>query len=279
MIVLKFRHFVDTHSHTIRSFDGMYRVEELLDSAIEKGIETVNITDHVEMDWFFGHPRKYSETAYNSYADVMKAKKEYEGKIEVLAGIELGEPCFNLKETEKLLYIHDYDMVIGSLHNLKNWDDFSQINYAEGGFDIYGMLREYYRSMTEMAEWGGFDTLAHIIYPMRYLVGKYGIHIDKSKIKNDVDELLKTLAEKELALEINTSGLRQTIGTTMPDVETIKRFKELGGKHVTVGSDSHTTKDMGAGVEQGFEIAKECGFDHVLIFRKRQPVEIPLELK
>ena len=257
----------------------MYTAEEIVEASIKKGLEAVAITDHVEMDWFYGHPRQYDQTAYTSYADATKVKKDYDGRIEVLVGIEMGEPCYNLPETERLLRLHDYDMVIGSLHNLKNWDDFSMINYAKGRFDIYAMLKEYYRSLTEMAEWGGFDTMAHIIYPLRYLIGKYGIQVDKSRFKNEVDELLKTLAEKELALEINTSGLRQTIGTTLPDVDFIKRFRELGGKHVTVGSDSHTTKDMGAGIERGFEIAKECGFDHVLIFKKRQPVEIPLELK
>lgn len=274
---MKFKNFVDTHSHTFRSFDGEYRVEELLDSAIEKGIQTVAVTDHVEMDWFHGHPREYDQTAYNSYADVRKAKKDYEGRIEVLVGIEMGEPCYNMPETQRLLQLHQYDMVIGSLHNLKGWDDFSQLDYVNGGFDIYEMLHQYYIDQTEMVQWGGFDTLAHIIYPMRYMVGKYGIYVDKSKIKKDVDELLKTLAEKDIALEINTSGLRQTIGTTMPDIDMIKRFKELGGRHVTVGSDSHTPMDMGAGIEQGWEIAKECGFDSVLIFRQRKPFEIPIE--
>lgn len=274
---MKFKNFVDTHSHTIRSFDGMYKVEELLDSSIEKGIQTVAITDHVEMDWFYGHDREYNKTAYNSYKDVTKAKKDYEGKIEVLVGIELGEPCYNLELTERLLKMHDYDMVIGSLHNLRDWDDFSSVDYTQDGFDIYKMLHTYYNDQKEMVQWGGFDTLAHIIYPMRYLVGKYGIYVDKSKIQNDVDELLDFVAQKDMALEINTSGLRQTIGTTMPDIDYIKRFKELGGKHVTVGSDSHTTKDMGAGIHQGWEIAKNCGFDSVLIFRKRKPFEIPIE--
>lgn len=274
---MEFKNFVDTHSHTFRSFDGLYRVEELLDSAIEKGIQTVAITDHVEMDWFYGHVREYNKTAYNSYAEVTKAKKDYEGKIEVLVGIELGEPCYNLKQTELLLSQHNYDMVIGSLHNLEGWNDFSQLDYVNGGFDIYEMLHTYYNDQKEMVEWGGFDTLAHIIYPMRYLVGKYGIYVDKSKIQKDVDELLDLLAQKDIALEINTSGLRQTIGTTMPDIDYIKRFKELGGKHVTCGSDSHTTADMGAGIHKGWEIAKECGFDSVLIFRNRKPFEIPIE--
>lgn len=274
---MDFRNFVDTHSHTVRSFDGTYTADEIAEASIEKGLQTIAITDHVEMDWFYGHDREYNKTCYNSYADVVKAKEKYKDKIEILVGIELGEPCYNLELTEKILVKHNYDMVIGSLHNLRDWDDFSQLDYVNDGIDIYKMLHTYYEDQKEMVQWGGFDTLAHIIYPMRYMWTKHQMRVDKSKIKKDVDELLALLAEKDIALEINTSGLRQALKTTLPDVDYIKRFKELGGKHVTCGSDSHTTYEMGAGIHDGWKIAKECGFDSVLIFRQRKPFEIPIE--
>ncbi|MCQ2484218.1 MAG: histidinol-phosphatase HisJ family protein [Clostridia bacterium] len=274
---MDFKNFVDTHAHTVRSFDGIYTADEMVEASIEKGLQTMAITDHVEMDWFYGHDREYNKTCYNSYADVVNAKEKYKDKIEILVGIELGEPCYNLELTEKILVKHNYDMVIGSLHNLRDWDDFSQLDYVNDGIDIYKMLHTYYEDQKEMVQWGGFDTLAHIIYPMRYMWTKHQMRVDKTKIKKDVDELLALLAEKDIALEINTSGLRQALKTTLPDVDYIKRFKELGGKHVTCGSDSHTTYEMGAGIHEGWKIAKECGFDSVLIFRQRKPFEIPIE--
>lgn len=276
---MKFTHYVDTHSHSRHSYDAEYPVEELIESAINKGIETFAITDHMDMDWFKGVPTEHDNTAYDSFTDVSRLRKEYEGKIELLAGVEMGQPCYSLEESEKLLKRFDYDIVIGSLHNLNGWKDFSQIDYVHDIPDIYEMLHMYYSDQVEMVEWGKFDTLAHIIYPMRYLVGKFGIYVDRSKIKKDIDELLNALIEKEIALEINTSGLRQTIGTTMPDEEIVRRYYELGGRTITIGSDSHTPQDMGAGIEQGMELAKACGFNSFLMFRKRQPIELPIELK
>ena len=131
--------------------------------------------------------------------------------------------------------------------------------------------------MKMLAEWGKFDTYAHLTYPLRYIVGEHHIDIDMARYQKDIDEIFSLLIEKDKPLEINTSGLRQPIGRTLPDESYVRRFKELGGKHVTVGSDSHFVEHMGAGIEQGMQLAKNCGFDSVLIFRQRQPVEIPIE--
>ena len=42
------------------------------------------------------------------------------------------------------------------------------------------------------------------------------------------DKVLKALADREKALEVNTSGLRQKLGKTMPDIELVRRFREFG---------------------------------------------------
>lgn len=277
MLAVLFKNLVDMHSHTCHSFDAEFPVDELVASSVSRGLKTVAFTDHVEMDVFRTDSNRYDVTAEESYKDIKRAKKQYENQIEICVGVELGEPCYNLEETEKLLCEKNYDIVIGSLHNLKGLKDFSQIDYFNDGYDIYELLHQYYEDQKQIAQWARFDTMAHIIYPLRYMIGKYGISIDRSRISGDIDELLDILAKKEKALEINTSGLRQKIGTTMPDENIVRRFRELGGKFVTVGSDSHTADDMGAGIAQGYEIAKRCGFDSVLIFKNRQPVEIPIE--
>ena len=131
--------------------------------------------------------------------------------------------------------------------------------------------------MKELAAWAKFATFAHRTYPLRYIVGEHHIDVDMTRYQKDIDEIFSLLAEKDKPLEINTSGLRQPIGRTMPDESLVRRFKEMGGKYITVGSDSHYIEHMGAGIEQGMQIAKNCGFDSVLIFRHRQPVEIPIE--
>ena len=82
---------------------------------------------------------------------------------------------------------------------------------------------------------------------------------------------LKTLADKNLALEINTAGLRREIGQTSPTLEYVKLFRELGGELLTFGSDAHRAQDLGAGLDVAIDMAKEAGFSHFAFYKKREP--------
>ena len=128
-----------------------------------------------------------------------------------------------------------------------------------------------------MIAWGKFDSLTHLTYPLRYIVGEQHREVSYEVYKDRVDDILKALIEQNKALELNTSGLRQAIGKTMPCPTVIKRFKELGGKYLTIGSDAHRWADVGSGVEDGYQIAQNAGFDHITIFVNREPVLLPLE--
>ena len=79
------------------------------------------------------------------------------------------------------------------------------------------------------------------------------------------------------ALEINTSGLRQPIGKTMPTEDFVRRFKELGGEYLTLGSDAHFTQHVGANIDEGYAIAERCGFEYVTYFENRKPVKVKIE--
>lgn len=270
---MNFKNLVDMHTHTDHSFDGNYPVDVLCESSVSAGLKTVAFTDHVEMDFF--KEKKFDVTADESFADVSRAKEKFADKIEVCVGVELGQPIYNSDESEKLIKSKDYDVVIGSVHNLRNKDDFYFLDYTN--YDVDALLKEYFDELLLLADWAKFDIFAHLTYPLRYIVGVNKIPVDMQRYNKKVDEILSLVAEKNLALEINTSGLRQPIGKTLPDADVVKRFRDLGGKYVTVGSDSHYTEHMGAGINEGMQIAKDCGFDCVTIFRKRCPVEIPIE--
>ena len=91
-----------------------------------------------------------------------------------------------------------------------------------------------------------------------------------------LDAVLETLIKNDKALEVNTSGLRQLIGTTLPDENVIRRFRELGGRYVTLGSDAHRWGDVGAGIEDGLNLLLKCGFTHFTVYSKREPVMLPV---
>ena len=94
---------------------------------------------------------------------------------------------------------------------------------------------------------------------------------DLSCFSDLIDELLRTMIDKGIGLELNTSGLRQSIAQTMPPIEYFKRYKELGGELVTIGSDAHNISFIGSGIEKGMQMLQEVGFDYFAFYRERQP--------
>lgn len=271
-----YKNRIDLHMHTSSSFDGNYSAAMMCESAIENGLATIAITDHFDVDFFERHNLDFRQKS--SYEDICSVKDVLSDKIRILRGIEMGQPTYDLALTEKSLARYEYDFVIGSIHNPRNQPDYGDFDYAALAQDeIYAMLDNYFEEELMLAKWNGFDTFAHLTYPMRYIVqaGRKDIVLDRY---NDItDEIFKVLVANGKALEINTSGLRQPIGKTMPTENYVKRFKDLGGEFLTLGSDAHFTEHVGAGIDEGYAIAERCGFKYVTYFKDRKPIQVRIE--
>ena len=262
----------DSHIHTHCSPDGSDSAAMMCQAAERAGLYAITITDHCECNNYYKDG--YYQSVCRSYLESHQAAFSFQGRLRVYTGIELGQPMQDLSIAVPSLSAADYDFVLGSIHNVRGKEDFYFLDYQKE--DVYALLDAYLKEMREMVEWGGFDSLAHLTYPLRYIVGEYGIQFDYSRYDDKVTGILRRLAEKGLALEINTSGLRQKIGTTLPTLHLVRRFREYGGKYITLGSDAHSWKDVGAGIREGMQVAAEAGFTHYTIFEKRTPKLIPL---
>lgn len=272
---MSFRNIIDLHTHTDNSFDGNHSAMFLCETAYMKGLRAIAFTDHIEIDAYVSGD--FDITARQAYFDASNARSAFRGKLTVCNGIELGQATYDLPTAEELLGRMKYDIVIGSIHNLRGRPDFAYFDYDTEAADYPDLLDEYFDEELALAKWGGFDTLAHLTYPLRYIVGESKKSVNMARYTDKIDEILRVLAQNGKALEINTSGLRQPIGITMPDVSIVKRFRELGGEFVTVGSDSHYAEHLGAGIEEGMAIARECGFACISLFKNRTPTPIPIE--
>lgn len=273
---MAYKNLIDLHMHTSSSFDGHYSAAEMCEAAVNAGLSVITFTDHFDVDFFEAH--RLGERQVTSYEDVVSAQAAFAHRLKVLVGIEVGQGTYEPELTKKSLEKYDYDFIIGSIHNLRKTPDFCELDYTNMTIDeVYGLLDKYFEEMHLLAKWNGFDTLAHLTYPLRYIMGNYGIKVDLKKYSDIVDEIFKTVIANGKALEINTSGLRQKIGVTMPTVDYVRRFKELGGELLTIGSDAHFTEHVGAGINEGFAIAEAAGFEYVTYFEKHKPVMVKIE--
>ena len=273
---MKYKFISDSHTHSENSFDGHDSVIMMCERAANMGLYSITVTDHCECNEYYGNRDNidYRKCIEGSIKDTAKARAMYIDRVNVYTGIELGQPNQNRKAAEEVLSLAEYDFVIGSLHNLRGEQDFYFLEYTQE--NVRGLLERYFEELQELIEENNFDTLAHLTYPMRYIAANPDIKADISEFQSELEKVLKMLAESDKALEINTSGLRQMIGKTLPDEDIIRRFRELGGKYVTIGSDAHRWGDVGSGIEDGLRILLKCGFTHCTVYEKRKPKMLPI---
>lgn len=270
---MEFKKLIDLHTHTDNSPDGTHSTIYMCEQAEFAGIRGIAFTDHCEVDSY--EKDHYDRSVMQSYFEVAKARSVFMGRLIVLEGIELGQPAYNPELAEKIISTYDYDIVLGSVHNLRDEQDFFFMDYEDR--DVNELFDRYLDALIEMTQWGGFDVLTHLTYPLRYIEGEHGYKIDLKRFSDKIDTILKNLAESGKALEINTSGLRQKIGRTLPTLDYVKRFKEFGGEYITVGSDSHRAEDIGKNLGDGMQTALDAGFKYITLFQSRIPVPIPIE--
>ena len=269
----------DMHTHSDNSFDAKSAVDELCQAAIKSGLYALAVTDHCEAEYInlgenceFG---SFDRQIPLSVCDINSAKEKYKDKLLVIRGLELGEPMHDPEQTAHALAYADFDFILASVHNLRGRDDFYYLDYKT--VDVTELLNEYFDELAETAAFEHFDSLAHITYPLRYIVEREGYYPDLSPFSEKIDRIFNILIQNKKALEINVSGLFKPIGRTLPDEPLVRRFFELGGEYVTIGTDSHSSEMVGKGIEQGIAVAKAAGFKHYAIYRNHKPILIPIE--
>lgn len=262
----------DCHTHSNFSPDGTDSPEIMLKKAEELGLGYYTLTDHCECNTF--EEDGYSKTVPAVYKEMVRLEQNCVGSTKFLKGIELGQPLQDLRAAENAIGDREYDIVLGSLHNLATYRDFyfwDQLN-----LNVDFALDRYYEEIDAMVDWGKFDVLTHLTYPLRYIVGDNGIYVDTRKYMERTEALLKKLIQKGIALEINTSGLRQKIGETLPGREIVSLYRQLGGELITLGSDAHSAADLGKGIEAGLDMLSACGFSAYTVYVKRNPIQIDI---
>lgn len=264
--------FADQHMHSNHSPDASDSVETLCRSAIEKGLQAVSVTDHCEANVY--HKEGYDVSLLRSGEQTEEARRLFEGRLEVLRGVELGQATQSLESADAALRAREYDIVLASMHNLPGMQDFYFIDMNEQNpRELFG---RYLDELLGLAEWGRFDVLAHLTYPLRYIEGTYHIKIELAPFTESIDAIYRRLIANGKGLEINTSGYRQPYGQAMPGLWCLRRYRELGGKIITFGADAHAGRDVGANLTDGIALAKKAGFESYAVYREHKPCFYPL---
>lgn len=243
--------FTDFHIHTEFSCDSEADMETYVQQAIEKQMQGICFTEHVDCNQNdYGHDYYQPDRFFQKYSHI---KEKYGSAIPIYAGIEFGEPHL-YGEKLKQLTAYPYDFIIGSIHWIGDMFPCQKVREQYSAKEFYTL---YWKEVLGTVKFGGFDALGHIDFPKRY----YGeIYYEEAPIR----DIFHCLLDKDMVIEINTSSLRKGHDETMPGKELLEIYKDCGGKYVTIGSDAHEVKDLGADNEAAKKLVKESGLQEVL---------------
>lgn len=270
----------DQHTHCNFSSDSDASPESMVVGAIEKGITHLCLTDHMDLD-YPGTTKEEPLFEFN-VADYFTAltplKEAYRDKLYLGIGIELGlrpgREDLN-QQMHKLLTDYSFDFVLGSVHLLDNDDPYYESYWQNR--TAKDILSKYFSDMlTSLKEYDNFDSLGHLDYLIRYIPPYCG---EKDYVFREhqevMDEIFKLLISKDKALEINTAGLIKGLPCFHPKLETLKRYLELGGKLISIGSDGHSPDKIATKFKETEELLRSCGISGYYVYKKRIPEYIP----
>ena len=263
----------DFHNHTHFSADCDTPAEQMIEKAIDLGLSHLCITDHMDPDMNFPD-MDFTFDLSEYFAKHHQWKERYKDKIIILTGIELGLQPHISKDLTDILAFGDYDFAIGSAHVCDRIDPYFP-EYWYGKTEHQGIYRYFEYILECINAYDDFDVFGHVDYVVRYGPTRAENYSYK-KYQEIIDVFLKTLVSKNVGLELNTAGLKYGLGFAHPHIDILKKYRELGGEIITIGSDAHKPEHLAYDFHKVPAILEEAGFQYYTIFKNRKPEFIKL---
>ena len=246
---------IDQHVHTVASPDASEAAT--CEAYAKRRLSAVTFTDHVD----FSSPVPLFDT-FPDFDKLFRAKNTLNASdagTSFGVGVELGWQRPVEDDMRTLVLSRPFDLVIMSLHagdglDFHNGDFFKRYGRKKG-------VRRYFELVLESLEtYTDFDVYGHIDYISRYVPGEPRDY-DYETHKDIIDKILRRLVELDKAIEINTSAhWKYGLDDFNPKPAVLKRFHDLGGRKVTVGSDAHDPKDAARDMDAAKETLRRAGF-------------------
>ncbi|MBQ2957852.1 MAG: histidinol-phosphatase HisJ family protein [Clostridia bacterium] len=265
------------HTHT-NYCDGKDTPEEMIQTAIDKGFDSIGFSGHSYM--YFAEDHSMSVAGTEEYKrEITTLKGKYEGKLDIFLGLEF--------ELYSEVDLKGYDYLIGSSHYLKFGDRIvgfdRSAEIVKGVIDEWfggdGMkyAKEYYKTLARLPEYGDFDILGHFDLITKHSEKHDYFDTESDEYKEYAVRAAEALAGKIPYFEVNTGAISRGYRTTpYPSMFIMKELKRLGFKPL-ISSDCHDRNDLDIAFEESERMLKECGFTERYILTKNGFKAVPLE--
>ena len=255
----------DYHMHTNVSYDGRMTAMQAVDTAVKVGLKEICFTDHVDYDPLNPESKlQYELEKYSAAYDYLTHKD-----LKIRRGMEFGMLPDNQEMLQKKTSERHYDFVIGSAHFIKGLDVYFDEYWQDKTVDEAERI-DFEETLECVKAHDGFDVLGHLTYITKTRANPVKRAIPYTRFPEITDEIFKILVQKGKGIEVNTSGMRDA-NVFLPTEDYLRRFKELGGEIVTVGSDAHDAGRVGQYCHEACALVQDI-FGYVCTFQDRKPI-------
>ncbi len=255
----------DYHVHTTFSPDAESTVEQYLSRAELIGCSEICFTDHLDVGYYQPQfENKDGAVAAVKYINRIK----YDGNVKVLCGIEAGFIPETAHQTADIIKDMPLDYVINSVHQV-------------GGIDPY--FPEYFEHKTRKQAYEEYlkAVLASLDAPYDYsVVGHIGYVFRSAPYESPIaqwsefpdlyDAILIKIIYLGKGIEVNTSSFRYC-DSTMPCMSVLRRYAELGGEIITLGSDAHAVRRLCDKFDKAKELLLSSGMRYLAKYQNMKP--------
>ncbi len=256
------------HSHSTYC-DGKNTLSEMAKAAYDLGFVSFGFSSHSHLPYKAGYEMKMEkEKSYREEA--LQIIKEYDGKMEILLGLEL--------DADSVKPDFKYDFLISSVHQLHtenewyavddNKEQFERLIKAFGG--IKNVVENFYSQTVTAALRENIDIVGHID-----LVGKFNENNDYFNPNDEwylklVFGAIDAILEKrpDIVFEVNTGAISRGYRITpYPDLPVLKYLGEKGAR-IMVNSDTHAADTIDYAYDIALDYLKKAGIKTLYRLRK-----------
>lgn len=274
--------------HTHNNYcDGNNTVEEMIVSAIDKGIKYIGISSHApipdEESWTM------NENEVQGYlSEIRFLKEKYKKHINVFAGLEIDYFKDVGLNPVAIPYMKNLDYYIGSVHSFnKNKNglycfvDDSNESFTQGikelyNGDIKSAVKDYYNNIKDLVKGYNPDILGHIDIIKKNNVDNIYFNEDESWYKEIILDTLHCIKCSNTIVEINTGGIpRYGKHALYPSIYILENILRMGIP-ITVNGDSHHIDNINYYYDEIKGIIESIGFEKIRVLTNKGWIDADL---
>ena len=231
----------DYHMHSHHSGDCDASMKSMASAAVRAGLQNICFTEHLDFD-FPGYPDLprdcflLNDDRYEQELRLLqKQYAETPGQdLSICFGIECGLQLCCQEKNRAFLHRKPYDFVLGSLHLCDGDDPYYDSFYQTHPDEDAALLLYFEETLKNIEAFHDLDVLAHLDYMVRYC-SRLHQRTDFRRYEDILTAILGELVRTGRGLEVNTGGLRRGMQETNPGPDAVRRYRELGGRIITIG--------------------------------------------